>query len=112
MTAGLGSRRMKKVLSLIGVSLALAGGPALLAQGKSEIIERVIVRVNGEIFTQSELTQRQIDALRDQGKSATSLNQADLDKITPDLLVGAVDDLLLVQRAKEMGVKFDDSQFK
>jgi len=103
---------MKKVLSLIGVCVALAGGPTILAQGKSEIIERVIVRVNGEIFTQSELTQRQIDALRDQGKSATSVTQSELDKITPDLLVGAVDDLLLVQRAREMGVKFTDEQFK
>jgi parvulin-like peptidyl-prolyl isomerase len=68
--------------------------------------------VNGEIFTQSELTQRQIDTLRDQGKSAASVAQPDLDRITPDLLVGAVDDLLIVQRAREMGVKFDDSQFK
>src|SRR6187397_2179233 len=103
---------MKKVLSLVW--LVVLAGPAILAQEKSVVIERVIVRVNGEIFTQSELTQRQIDALRDQGKSASSDVgiQAELDKVTPDLLVSAVDDLLLVQRAREMGVKFDDSQFK
>jgi len=105
---------MKKVLSLVGVWLVVLAGPAILAQEKSVIIERVIVRVNGEIFTQSELTQRQIDTLRDQGKSASSDVgiQAELDRVTPDLLVSAVDDLLLVQRAREMGVKFDDSQFK
>jgi parvulin-like peptidyl-prolyl isomerase len=107
---------MKKVLLLVGAWLVVVTGPAILAQGEGVIIERVIVRVNGEIFTQSELTQRQIDELRDQlrdqGKAAATVTQADLDKVTPDLLVGAVDDLLLVQRAREMGVKFDDSQFK
>ena len=33
------------------------------------IIQRVIVKVNGEIFTQTDLEQRQIDALRDKNRS-------------------------------------------
>src|SRR5690349_21423578 len=32
---------------------------------KSIIVDKVIVRVNGEIFTQSELVRKQIEALRD-----------------------------------------------
>jgi peptidyl-prolyl cis-trans isomerase SurA len=81
---------------------------------KSAIIERVIVRVNGEIFTQSQLTQRQIQALRDMdpAKRNDANLEATVAEITPDLLVTAVDELLLVQRGREMGVKFTDDQFK
>ncbi len=84
------------------------------AAPKSAVIERVLVRVNGEIFTQSQLTQRQIQALRDMDPAKR--NDANLEstvsQITPDLLVTAVDELLLVQRGREMGVKFTDDQFK
>jgi peptidyl-prolyl cis-trans isomerase SurA len=98
---------------------APAGAPAEapVAQppvGSSSIVERVLVRVNGEILTQSQLTQRQVDALRDMDKSKRDEAnlQATLAQITPDLLVAAVDELLLVQRGREMGVKFTDDQFK
>lgn len=122
---------MKRLSLLLGVLLVAAGlhtvraqtaqppaaGPAPAAapaQGKSTVIERVIVRVNGEILTQSELTQRQIDVLRDSPTKPTSDAelQAELDKLTPSVLVESVDDLLLVQRGREMGAKYTDEEFK
>jgi peptidyl-prolyl cis-trans isomerase SurA len=93
-----------------------AGTAAASASGapKSAIVERVLVRVNGEILTQSQLTQRQIQALRDMdpAKRNDANLEATVAEITPDLLVTAVDELLLVQRGREMGVKFTDDQFK
>lgn len=92
---------------------APASAPAP-ANSNSTIFERVLVRVNGEIFTQSQLTTRQIAALRDMDKDKRDEKNlpATLADITPNLLVIAVDELLLVQRAREMGVKFTDDQFK
>lgn len=80
--------------------------------GKSSIVERVLVRVNGEIFTQSQLTSRQIESLQEQNRRDDAKLEAALAEITPGILVTAVDELLLVQRGREMGVKFSDEQFK
>src|SRR4030095_3595175 len=41
-----------------------AQNPLAKAPIPSSIIQRIIVKVNGEIFTQTELVQRQADALR------------------------------------------------
>lgn len=80
----------------------------------STIVERVLVRVNGEIFTQSQLTNRQIGVLRDLKESAnTSTNiEAELTRLTPDILVRAVDQLLIAQHGRELGMAFTDEQFR
>ena len=81
-------------------------------QGK--IIQRVLVKVNGDILTQKELEQRQIQALRDKGQgdlTGTALYKA-LEEATPDILVNSIDELLLVQRGRELGFKLSDEQFK
>ncbi len=79
-----------------------------------EIIERVLVKVNGEIFTKSDLENRQVVTLREQGQ-AQQLNDADLKKrveqLTPQILVDAIDEMLLIQRAKELGYHMTDEQF-
>ena len=78
-----------------------------------EIIEQVLVKVNGEIITKTELENRQVAALR---QRAQQMSDDDLKKaiasITPDILVDAVDELLLLQRGKELGYKVTDEQFK
>src|SRR5262245_1374145 len=89
--------------------LVLMAGISIAAQSKGVIVERVLVRVNGEIFTQTELTQRQVEALRDKnltGPMTDARLEQELATVTPDILVAVVDDLLLVQRGREMGVKF------
>jgi len=81
--------------------------------GKVEIIEQVLVKVNGEIITKTELENRQVAALR---QRAQQMSDEELRKaiaaVTPDILVDAVDELLLLQRGKELGYKVSDEQFK
>jgi peptidyl-prolyl cis-trans isomerase SurA len=97
-----------------------AAGPAAKPAPKSEIIQKIIVKVNGEIFTQSELEYRQIQALRDQQRnvpkgidlSSDPALVAALAPLTPDILVDAVDELMLVQHGREIGLKFTDAIFK
>jgi peptidyl-prolyl cis-trans isomerase SurA len=82
---------------------------------RGEIIEQVLVKVNGDIFTKTELEARQIAVLRDRGNAATlkddELKKA-LAEITPQILVDAIDELLLVQMGKEKGYHLSDAQFK
>jgi peptidyl-prolyl cis-trans isomerase SurA len=92
---------------------------ALAGAGRAEIIEQILVRVNGELFTKTDLETRQITALREMGQrldpSTTNLADAQLrkmlDEITPELMVNVVDEMLLVQRGRELGYKLGDEQF-
>jgi peptidyl-prolyl cis-trans isomerase SurA len=81
---------------------------------RAEIVERVIVKVNGEIFTKTELEQRQVAALREQGVSQ-QMGDAEMKKrveqMTPQILVDAVDEMLLMQRAKELGYRMAEDQY-
>jgi peptidyl-prolyl cis-trans isomerase SurA len=92
-----------------------------VAPMRAEVIEQILVKVNGEIITKTELEARQVSALRQklQGQQVDSeslKNDATLKKalaeVTPPLLVNAVDELLLVQRGKELGLHLADDQFK
>src|SRR5215210_3749798 len=86
----------------------------------AQIIERVLVKVNGDIFTQTELEERQTAAIR--GRMGVDLkpemvnNNEELkkaiDDVTPQLLVDSIDELLLVQMGKEKGYHLSDEQFK
>ena len=106
------------------VARAVASAVALLVcavplLGSPEIIEQVLVKVNGDIITKSELEQRQIAVLRQQMKSEVDLqalqNDEQLKKrlaeITPQLLVETIDDLLLMQLGKEKGLRLSDEMF-
>lgn len=94
-------------------SSTAAPAPASPAGPVSTIVERVLVRVNGEILTQSQLTTLQIEALREreQPPSGAEVEPA-IAEITPALLVAAVDNLLLVQHGRELGLTFTQEQFQ
>jgi parvulin-like peptidyl-prolyl isomerase len=107
---------MKKQLFAAAVLLpAFLGAPM-----RAEIIEQVLVKVNGDIITKTELESRQVSAIRQQMKGqvdAESLKNDEtlkkmLAEITPQLIVGAIDELLLLQRGREMGLRLGDEQFK
>jgi peptidyl-prolyl cis-trans isomerase SurA len=92
----------------------------LVVPVRAEIIEQVLVKVNGDIITKTELEQKQVAVLRQRLngqvnpealKSDEQLKQM-LAQITPDLLVNAVDELLLLQRGRELGLRLGDDQFK
>lgn len=102
-----------------GATPAASPKPTPSTQPTSTIIQKVIVKVNGEIFALSDLEYRQIQALRDQQRMVRKADDlksdpalvAALTTITPLVLVDAVDELMLVQHAKELGLKFTDAVF-
>ena len=104
-----------KFKRLLPVVLVLAA----VATPRGEIIEQILVKVNGDIFTKSDLEQRQIAALRQKGQAIdlksdpnnVQLRRA-LDEITPQIMVDAIDEMVVVQRGKELGYTLSDTQFK
>ena len=71
--------------------------------------------MNGDIITKTELEQRQIAALRQKNPNLrpndeAALRQA-LAEVTPEVIVGAVDELLIVQRGRELGYSMSNEQF-
>ncbi len=93
---------------------------ALTGSAQAQIIERVLVKVNGDILTQTELEERQTAAIRARMgadfKPEMINNSAELkkavDEVTPQLLVEAIDELLLLQMGKEKGYQLSDEQFQ
>jgi peptidyl-prolyl cis-trans isomerase SurA len=81
---------------------------------RAEIVEQVLVKVNGEIITKTEFEARQVAALRDRPELAKAVSlelQRAIAQITPDLILTAVDELLLIQRGRESGYALGDQQF-
>jgi peptidyl-prolyl cis-trans isomerase SurA len=99
----------------------IAGLAALLFVGaaglKAEILEQVLVKVNGEIITKTEFERLQVSAVREMPNqpAPSRLSDAELSKIlaqiTPQVIVSVVDEMLLMQRAKELGLSVTDAQF-
>lgn len=101
----------QRISAAVGVALLLAAVTPL----RADIIEQVLVKVNGEIITKSDLEARQIAALRQKDPNFRPENDAALKKaleeITPGVIVDAVDELLLVQKGKELGYTMSTEQF-
>ncbi|MBI3493836.1 MAG: peptidyl-prolyl cis-trans isomerase [Acidobacteria bacterium] len=95
------------------------GLPVAIDVARAEIIEQILVKVNGEIFTKTDLETRQVMVLRQKGQQIDlksdpnnlQLRKA-LDEITPQIMVDAVDEMLMVQRGRELGYRMTDEQFK
>jgi len=91
------------------------------AESRGDIIEQVLVKVNGDIISKTDLEQQQVAALRQklQGnvdpqamKDDAQMKQM-LAEVTPQILVHAVDELLLIQYGREeLGLKMSDEQFR
>jgi len=104
-----------KFKTLLALVVVLAAAASL----RADIIEQILVKVNGEIFTKSDLEQRQVAALRQKGQALDLKSDPTnaqlrkmLDEITPQIMVDAVDEMVIVQRGKELGYKLTDEQFK
>lgn len=95
---------------------------------RAEILEQVLVKVNGEIITKTDLEQRQLAMLRQQGNWPELVGLLDevkddwaaykkyaqvakwLESVTPQIIVTAVDELLILQRGKELGYAVTEEQ--
>ena len=89
----------------------------LTAPLQAEVIEQVLVKVNGDIVTKSDFERMQVDLLRQRPElQNVTPDSPELQKAvaesTPQLILNAVDELLLVQRGRELGYVMTDDQFK
>src|SRR5215813_11534341 len=108
--------KFRKALgAVVVVGLVLLAGVAT----RAEVIEQVLLKVNGEIFTKTDLEVRQVAALRQMGQQADpKSNPSDtqlrkmLDDVTPQLIVNVVDEILLVQRGHELGYTMSNERFQ
>ena len=102
--------------TLACIALLLASGAVA---PRAEILEQILVKVNGDIFTKTELEQRQILVLRQRGQAMDlksdptnqQLRKA-LDEVTPAIMVDVVNEMLVVQRGRELGYALSNEQFK
>ena len=103
---------MKIISRLVAAAAAVAVLAAPAAQ--AQVIEQVLVKVNGDIITKTELEQRQIETLRRSNpealKSEEELKKA-LARVTPPILVAAIDDLLMLQLGREKSLRLTDEMF-
>ena len=89
----------------------------VVAPPNADVIEAVLVKVNGEIIAKTEFEERQIQLLRElrmSGELGDTSDEALSDALyeaTPELIVTAIDELLLVQKAKEMNLTMEEGQF-
>lgn len=95
-------------VALLAFTIAVSAVPL-----GADIIEQILVKVNGDIITKTDLEERQVAYLRQQNKQYADeeLRQV-LAQITPQLLADAIDELLLVQRGRELGYRMAEDQFK
>jgi peptidyl-prolyl cis-trans isomerase SurA len=91
---------------------------SLLTSGlRAEILEQVLVKVNGEIVTKTEFERLQVVAVRDMPNQPNPAQMSDselskvLAQVTPQVIVTVIDEMLLMQRAKELGLSVSDAQF-
>ena len=104
------------MLKRLAAAAIILGALAVSPGVRAEILEQVLVKVNGEIITKTEFEARQVAELRNRPELAnTSPTSPELQKavaaITPDLILAVVDELLLVQRGRESGFALGDQQF-
>lgn len=88
------------------------------APAGAQVIEQVLVKVNGEIISMSDLEEMQVAALRQSRPDldADALRNdetlaAMLREVTPRVIVNAIDEMLMMQRGRELGLKMSDEQF-
>lgn len=89
----------------------LSGRPSV---PNGQILQRVLVKVNGDMITQTDLETGQVDAIRQSAIRPTTdaeLRQAIID-VTPKVISTTVDELLIVQQGEELGYHLDDEQFQ
>jgi peptidyl-prolyl cis-trans isomerase SurA len=104
---------LKRCVACVLVTSAIAAAAPI----RAEILEQVLVKVNGDMITKTEFETRQVQELRNRpGLSNISPTSPELQKaiteMTPDLILEAVDRLLLVQRGRELGYAMTDEAFK
>jgi peptidyl-prolyl cis-trans isomerase SurA len=96
----------------LGLGIVLSAVLVAVLPVRAEIIEQILVKVNGDILTLTDFEARQVSALRDLARERPELTKVSQNspqfaqavaEVTPQLILSSVDELLWIQRAKEHG---------
>jgi peptidyl-prolyl cis-trans isomerase SurA len=107
---------LKRLVPLAPVAVTLLVAALAIVPAGAQVLEQVLVRVNGEVVTKTQFEARQVAELRQRPELANvtpgsvELQRA-VAEVTPELILETVDELLLVQRAREQGMALSDQQF-
>jgi peptidyl-prolyl cis-trans isomerase SurA len=103
-------KRIRRGIAFCCAFLSL-GAIGAAAQGKGRVVEEIVARVNNEIITRSELArQKQIqkeEVQRDCPNCTPAQLEERLAPLEKDLLRDLIDNLLLIQRARDLGINVD-----
>ena len=94
--------------------LALVLGSACLAADNPSVVDQIVAKVNGDIVSQDELqrlVKERTAELKQQGATSLQMQQA-LDEVEKNLLRDRIDQLLLVQKGKELNINVDSEVSK
>jgi parvulin-like peptidyl-prolyl isomerase len=89
---------------------ALAVCSSAVFAAEANVVEEIVVKVNGDIITRSELDRdrKMLEAeLRQRGATGAQLSQQ-VEERSKDILRERIDGMLLVQKGKEMGITVDN----
>src|SRR5512143_3591018 len=92
---------MRRLFVLLLLPSALVAGAGA---ARAEVIERVVAKVNGQIITLSDFQSRQISAAQAARVDPANVG-AFLRQNNAKMLQEAIDDILIMQKAEEAGVK-------
>ena len=93
----------------------LLAGAALVTAADVRVVEEIAVKVNGDIITRGELAESMRETemyLRQDQHLAGPALQAAMQEQSKDMLREKIDELLLVQKAKDLDVKVDADVIK
>src|SRR5919206_280908 len=99
--------RMRFVVTTLAMALVLGLATTARAQ-EPELVNEIVARVNNDIITRTDYLAA-IEAFKEelrrqmQGKSEAEIN-AEFEKLRPTVLDMMIEDLLLEQKAKELGI--------
>src|SRR6201999_2872056 len=115
-TKGLASAGFTRMLTHLAASLLVVAPLSLVTltaadrpEPQVRVVEEIAAKVNGEIITRGELAKRREQAeaeLREQGLQGQALQEA-VNKRASDELRDQIDQLLLVQKGKELSINVD-----
>jgi len=91
------------------VSLLIAASASLFAATDAKVVEEIVAKCNGDIVTRSDLDKARaelIEALRREGLVGAALDERVAEE-SKHLLQDRIDNLLLVQKAKDLTINVD-----
>lgn len=86
-----------------------AAAPALLPAADTVVVEQIVAKVNGDIITRTDLNRarRELEmSLRQRGLNPQQVEEA-VKQAEKDILRDRIDNLLLIQRGKELDINVD-----